>query len=1099
MSLRRGILGLLLALALALPAHAADEVRVRAAEHDAEGFGRIAFDWPAPVTFDARIEGKTLTVHFARPLDARLDAVASHLDAYVASIRIGADHASVVAQLKRPARLHSFTDGNTIALDIIAAAAQPHPAAKTAAKTLAKTAAKTVTKPSRAPVAAVAAAPAAAPRGEAEAVGLRFGEHPGYRRVVFDWQRAVGYGFSEKDGTARLRFERPAKLDLARLKAALPDLAPAFSTADGAGVLTLTVPAGASFRHFRSGNGIVLDVLGHAPAAAAAHSARGIVPPPELIEPAAGTPAQEKGPPLGAPRPLTRPQSQAMPPGAALPVRYALAPQGASLRFDWPTPTAAAVFRRGPALWLVFAEARRLDLAELRRAGGDVILRADQLPEAKATVLRLVARPGLNPSVRRADNAWIVELKPQDLRADAPIPVEVRADAATPDLRFDLRGAGEPLWLVDPELGDKLAVIPAAEAGSGVGEEQDFVDLQALATVQGIALRPISDDLRVTRGDDAVEVTRPGGLLLSPAADRQLARQPGGLGRLFDFASWRGPADQPFLRKRSRLELAVASAPAAYRSKPRLALARFYFANLYAPEALGVLQAIQRDDPTLAADPSVRLMLGAANLMDGDQSDAAQELGQQSLTNEPEALLWRASLSAELGDWSVAAHGFALSANLLPRYPRELRDHFALQAAEAFLETNQPSEAQAMTQLVLKSTPSPAERAMALYLDGRRQLGQGEYNKAIELWTQAAAIDDRPSRARALYARTLAELGANKIDRAQAIKQLDRLRFAWRGDMFEFSLLRKLGELKLADGDQQGAFDALRDAATDFPDYPQSKELMKQLSEALADVFLGKGAEDVPPLKALTLYDEFKDYAPVGERGDAIVRRLVDRLVSVDLLDRAAALLEDEVTHRLTGRDKARVAAQLALIRLLDNNPAGAIKALDIDVGKDVPSELVRQRQQLRARALAQLGRNDEALAILANDTSRDADRLRADIYWRAKNWPEAAKVFARLVPPPAADGSLDTASSQLVLNWASALTLAGDQAGLEKLRQTYGKAMAASRYADAFEVVAGDGQPVAGGDPRAIANRVAQVSELQSFMANYRERLAKDKLSAIN
>ena len=86
MSLRRGILGLLLALVLALPAHAADKVRVRAAEHDAEGFGRIAFDWPAPVTFDARIEGKTLTVHFARPLDAGLDAVASHLDAYVASI-----------------------------------------------------------------------------------------------------------------------------------------------------------------------------------------------------------------------------------------------------------------------------------------------------------------------------------------------------------------------------------------------------------------------------------------------------------------------------------------------------------------------------------------------------------------------------------------------------------------------------------------------------------------------------------------------------------------------------------------------------------------------------------------------------------------------------------------------------------------------------------------------------------------------------------------------------------------------------------------------------------------------------------------------------
>jgi tetratricopeptide (TPR) repeat protein len=1093
MNVRRVLLALLLVPVLALPAHAADKVGVRAAEHDAQGFGRIAFDWPAPVGFEATIDGKTLTVHFARPLDARFDAVASHLDGYVAAIKLSADHTTVTAELKKPARLHSFTDGNTVAIDIIAgAAAPPHPA-KGAAKPAVKAHAAVVSPP-----AAVVAPPVVEAPAAAQTVGLRFGEHPGYRRVVFDWKKAVRYDFSAKDGTARLRFAASARLDLARLKAALPDLAPALSEEGGASVLTLSVPAGTGFRHFRSGDSIVLDVLGHRPPAAAAHRAEGVVPPPELIEPSAGS-SDEGRPSRGPPRPLTRPQSEAAPPGS-LPVHFALAPQGASLRFDWPNPTAAAVFRRGPALWLVFAEPRRLDLGEVRSGAGDVIARADQLPETRATVLRLVARPGLNPSLRRADNAWIVDLKPQDARADAPIPVAVHADAEKPDLHFDLANAGEPLWLVDPELGDKLVVIPAPEPGSGVAEEQDFVDLKALATVQGIALLPLSDDLRVVRGGDGVQVTRPGGLVLSPGADRQLARQPGGLGRLFDFASWRGPADETFLQKRSRLEQAIAAAPASYRSRPRLALARFYFANLFAPEALGVLEAIDRDDPATAADPSVRLMQGAVHLMDGDVTDAAQELGQQSLSNEPEALLWRASLSAELGDWPVAAHGFALSANLLPRYPKRLRNHFALQAAEAFLDTRQPAEAQAMTELVLKGDPSPGDKGMALYLDGRRQLAQGEYAKAIERWNEAAAIDDRPSRARARYARTMAELDAKKISRPEAIKALDRLRFAWRGDMFEFSLLRKIGELKLADGDQQGAFDALREAATDFPDYPQAKDVMKELSGAVADVFLGKDAENVPPLKALTLYDQFKDYAPVGEQGDAIVRHLVDRLVAVDLLDRAAALLDDEVRHRLSGRDKARVAAQLALIRLLDNDPAGAIKALDIDVGRDVPAELIRQRQQLRARALAQLNRGDEALGILANDTSRDADRLRADIYWRAQNWPEAAKVLARLVPAPPAEGALDSAASQLVLNWASALTLAGDQAGLEKLRQAYGKAMLASPYADAFRVVAGAPQTLAGGgDPRAIASRVAEVGELQSFMANYRERLAKDKLSAIN
>ncbi|HUJ97966.1 MAG TPA: tetratricopeptide repeat protein [Stellaceae bacterium] len=1080
MMLRGRILACVFALALAaaalLPAHAAETIRVRAAEHDKAGFGRIAFDWQTPVAFDAKIEGETLTVHFARPFAADLAAVTRDLDRYVGAIHMEEDGATLVATLKRPATLHSFTDGNTVAIDIIAAPPQGTP-----------------------PKAEAAAVPAAPQAGAAQPVGLRFGEHRGYRRVVFDWHGSVPYRLSEQDGTAQLRFGRAGTLDLARLQRALPDLSPAVQQQDGATIVSFSLPAGTRLRDLRSGNSIVLDVLGGAAPEAARSGTIHVTPPPELIEPSAGMEGEK--PPLGAPRPLTRPTSQASPPPGSLLVHYALAPQGASLRFDWPQPSPAAVFRRGAALWIVFAEAKPLDLTELRRASGDIIERADQLPDNDATVLRLVARPGINPSLRRTGDAWIVELRPQEARAEAPIPVDVRAAAETPDVLFDLAGAGKPLWLRDPEIGDTLAVVPTSELGHGVAQEQDLVDFTALATVQGIVLRPNADDLRVTDTANGVAVTRPHGLLLSPPTDRQLAQQPGALGRLFDFAAWKGPPGLTFLQERSRLEQAIAAAPASFRSKPRLALARFYFAYLFAPEAAGVLEAIERDDPTLAADPPVRLMTGAVHLMMGDEKRAAEELGQPSLDNEPEALLWRASLSAELGDWKVAAHGFALSSNLLPRYPQKLRDRFALQAADAFLETGQPAEAQAMTELVLKSNPPKGDKGMALYFDGKRALAQGDFNHAIDLWNQVVQVDDRPSRARALYARTMAEFGAKKIDRPEAVKELDKLRFAWRGDGFEFNLLREIGELKLADGDQAGGFDALREAGTDFPDYPQSKDVLQELSDGLADVFLGKGAESVPPLKALTLYDEFKDYAPVGEHGDAIVRRLVDRLVAVDLLDRAADLLQDEVTHRLVGRDKARVAAQLALIRLLDNDPADAVKALDIDVGKDVPPELQRQRQQLRARALAQLGHTDEALAILASDTSRDADRLRADIYWRTQNWPEAAKVFARLVPPPGADGTIDKPSSQLVLNWASALTLAGDQAGLEKLRETYGKAMAATSLADAFRVVAGD-SPATGStadDPRSIASRVAELGELQSFMASYKERLAKDKLSAIN
>jgi hypothetical protein len=780
-----------------------------------------------------------------------------------------------------------------------------------------------------------------------------------------------------------------------------------------------------------------------------------------------------------------------------LTARAALAPEGASLRFDWPGPTPAAVYRRGSALWIVFAGARQVDLTETRKLPSELIQRIDQVPQPKATVLRLQPRAGINAAVRRVDNTWVVDLRPQEARADMPIVVEPQPDGASPRVLFRVSDAAEPITLRDPDVGDMVTAIPVSGVGRGIGAGQGFVEFEALASVQGIAIRPIADDLRIERTADGIEVSRPGGLSLSSEGDRRLAIVSAGRGG-FDFARWQGRTSESFLDRRSRLEQAVAAAPRPSRTKARLDLARFYFANLYAAEAEGVLAAIERDDPAAFGQPAVVMLSAAVRLLAGDRKGASDALGQKLVEGEPDAGLWRASLAAENGDWSTAAALFAPATSVLSRYPKALRDRFALEAAEAFLETGQPAAADPMIRLVLKGEPALPDKANALYLQGRQALAQDDYAHAVELWSQVAAMDDRPSRARALFARIAAEYDAAQVSRADAVKALEQLRFAWRGDKIEFQILKKLGELKLADGDQRGGFDILREAALNFPDDPQSKELMKELSDTLADLLLGKESAEVSPVKALTLYDEFKDYAPVGERGDAIVRRLIDRLVSVDLLDRAAALLEDQVEHRLTGRDKARGAAQLALIRLFDHRPEDALKALDIAVDKDLPAELLRQRQQLRARALAELGRNDEALAMLGGDTSRDADRLRADIYWRARNWSEAAKVFARMVPPPAAEAKLDQAASQIVLNWAAALTLAGDQKGLDDLRAQYGRAMAVSSFADAFRVVAGE--PGGGeSDPRAIANRVAQLGELQSFMASYKERVAKEKLSAIN
>ena len=80
------------------------------------------------------------------------------------------------------------------------------------------------------------------------------------------------------------------------------------------------------------------------------------------------------------------------------------------------------------------------------------------------------------------------------------------------------------IGLTDPDVGDTLLVVTGLGPARGLIKSQDFVDLRALATAQGIAVQPFADDLKAESSADKVIVARPGGLTLSDAACRRSRR-----------------------------------------------------------------------------------------------------------------------------------------------------------------------------------------------------------------------------------------------------------------------------------------------------------------------------------------------------------------------------------------------------------------------------------------------------------------------------------------------------------------------------------------------------------------------------------------------
>jgi hypothetical protein len=218
-----------------------------------------------------------------------------------------------------------------------------------------------------------------------------------------------------------------------------------------------------------------------------------------------------------------------------------------------------------------------------------------------------------------------------------------------------------------------------------------------------------------------------------------------------------------------------------------------------------------------------------------------------------------------------------------------------------------------------------------------------------------------------------------------------------------------------------------------------------------------------------------------------MIRRLADRLVSVDLLDQAAALLQHQVDHRLQGAARAQIATRLAVIYLLGRKPDRALQTLQASRTADLPNELRNQRLLLEARALSDSGRHDLALEVVANLEGRDVDRLRADVLWAARRWREAGEQIEKLYGERWRDfAPLSESERADILRAALGYSLADDMIGIERFRQKYAAKMGEGPDKSAF-AVAVDRKAVDSAEFAEIAKKISAADTLDGFLRDLR------------
>ncbi|MDJ0948482.1 MAG: hypothetical protein QNJ94_06140 [Alphaproteobacteria bacterium] len=781
----------------------------------------------------------------------------------------------------------------------------------------------------------------------------------------------------------------------------------------------------------------------------------------------------------------------------AVPVRYLAGRSGGTftLRFEWPVPVSAAIYRRGGYVWAVFDRVEKLDLRAARRAGGDQTASLQQVPLPLGSAARFRVGTGLYPKVSRQGNVWIVQVSRKRAIPAKEIKVLAQPRAPVePRVLLPVRGAVDPLVMVDDGLSETVYVVPLRGSGLGVGSDRVFPEFRLITTAQGIVIRALADDVLIRRIREGVQITSVKGLVLSGReSERKDVRWPGDKAaspRLIDVPAWRA-FGKNFRVTKQRLQNEVAAATESERGRQRLVLGQYLFAHGFYSDALGTLTLARQQD-AIGKEAAFNLLLGAAALQVNDLRQAGQALLDPGLNGNAEAALWRGALRSTQLDWEAAAENFAGGRALLRFYLEPFRSNFVLMATRASLKNGKPAEAMEFLDLLTAGKPTRAQLSEGDYLRGVALRARKELDAALVQWEKVIKDSKPPIRIEAEVERIEVLFEQQKISRAEAVIKLEDLRFAWRGDDVEFRVLRRLAAHYLAEKRYRLALSNMRRAAEFYPNHPEYGALRRDLRKAFLDIFLEGGADELAPVTALGIYDEFQELTPADSRGDIIVERLAERLVSVDLLESAAKLLERQIDRRLKGVDRSRAGARLAAVRLMDRQPTEALMSLDRTKFSKLPEDLIMERNRLRARALSDLGRQDEALDVIGSDPGPETDLVRSAIYWRLQNWPGAAKALGRVANQLLIqDGRLGDENAKLILSWATALALSGDHKGLLVLRRRFDHLMEESPYRDAYRVVANEADGEVADYPSLVA-KVREVAHYEGFLSSYRDRLKR-------
>jgi tetratricopeptide (TPR) repeat protein len=893
------------------------------------------------------------------------------------------------------------------------------------------------------------AAPTPPPKATPKAAGpsktaleVRVGSAESFSRLEFRWQGGGRATTNRAGDTLTVSFDRDADPDIARLRTDPPKWIKTAEKRHVGGRLqvVLTLAANTEIKVGASDGSTYVNVFEKPPE-------------PEKPKDEGAEPAQADPP---RPNPL--------PPGGKVKMDAQAASGQVQLSFVWANPAGAAVFRRGDAVWIVFDAPAILDISAAPK-GLPQMKGVETFRGADYAAIRIDADAAMPVFATAVGNTWTIALGPGPQGPPGLVRFTRDAAGGPAALKAPVAGSTRVIQLADPTVGDTLTVVTALGPAKGVPTRRVYVDLALLASIQGLAIQPLAEDLTISREGEIVRISRGEGLQLSPAwASREKeqaalgAPKAAAMPAVIDYVNWPKTGEGGFLGRYESL-LATATAEGGNKDKnapvqARMALARFLVGEELAFEAIGILNDLAREHPEMLDDPEFRGLRGVAKVLARRYAEADADLSSPALADDPSTALWRSYIDVQLAHWADARTQFSRGVQAYALFSPTWKARFARADAQAALAQGDLAGAEARLKLAMQEKVAPLEQLAACLIKARLVEQQGYKDRALRIYAAITRASADSLSAPALLRATQIRMELGQITPLQAAGVFDGLRYRWRGDATELETIRALGQLYLAQGRYREALEAFRTAGVRLPDLPEAQQLQADLNAAFRGLFLDGLADGLEPVQALALFYDFKELTPIGADGDLMVRKLVRRLIDVDLLPQAAELLKYQVDNRLDGVPKAQVATDLATIYLMDRKPEAALQVINASRTTVLPNALNTERRVVEARAWTALGRFDSALEIIERDSSKDAQELRAEVTWKQKNWAVAGPMFEKSLGDRWKKPEALTSDEEgRLLRAGVAYSLAGDEPALERLNRQYGGFYEKANNPDALRI----------------------------------------------